>query len=136
MIPGSRAVILLLCFLVPTGMCRAVQNISNGSFNTSDPTDASIANWDTGWAQPDVEPAGESYVTGWDYVGQVNGASGVYLGNGWVLTAAHVSGGDFTLDGITYGMVDGSDESVGSSDLTLFQISSSPNRPGSPGNYW
>ena len=40
--------------------------------------------------------------TGWDYVGSMNGASGVYLGNGWVLTAGHVGAGDFTLNGNTY----------------------------------
>jgi hypothetical protein len=93
----------------------------------------SVAGWDSGW-----NGAG---VTGWDYVGQVNGASGVYLGGGWVLTAGHVGGGDFTLNGTTYGEVSGSaqnvpnnsvDSAIDSSlsgttaDLTLFQISSSP----------
>jgi len=27
---------------------------------------------------------------GWDYVGKINQLSGVYLGDGWVITANHV----------------------------------------------
>jgi hypothetical protein len=71
----------------------------------------------------------------WNYVGTLNGASGVFLGNyggsGWVLTAAHVGAGSFTLGGTTY-------SSTGTTfsnffhnglqaDLTLFQISGTPN---------
>lgn len=42
-------------------------------------------------------------VSGGAYVGTVNGASGVFLGyGGWVLTAAHVGSGDFTLGATTY----------------------------------
>jgi len=68
--------------------------------------------------------------SGWNYVGSVNGASGVYLGNYngsyWVLTAGHVGGHPFTLDGVTYQPV-GSDitltNSDGSSaDLKLFRV--------------
>jgi len=68
--------------------------------------------------------------SGWNYVGSVNGASGVYLGNYsgayWVLTAGHVGGHPFTLDGVTYQPV-GTDitltNSDGSSaDLKLFRI--------------
>jgi hypothetical protein len=29
-------------------------------------------------------------IDNWDNVGQVNGASGIYIGNGWVLTVAHL----------------------------------------------
>ena len=73
--------------------------------------------------------------TAWDYVGSIGGASGVYLGdyNGtyWVLTAAHVGAGDFTLNGTTYDAVSGSAISITNSDdtpadLTLFRISSDP----------
>lgn len=69
--------------------------------------------------------------SGWDYVGSVGGASGVYLGetNGafWVLTAAHVSAGSFTLNGITYGMVAGSAVTLGgNADLVLFRIDANP----------
>jgi Trypsin. len=68
---------------------------------------------------------------GWDYVGSVGGASGVYLGetNGafWVLTAVHVGAGSFTLNGITYGMVAGSAVTLsGNADLVLFRIDANP----------
>jgi hypothetical protein len=72
--------------------------------------------------------------TAWNYVGSVNGASGVFLGNfggsGWVLTAGHVGAGSFTLGNTSY--------SVGANsftnftfnsqlaDLTLFQIVGTP----------
>jgi hypothetical protein len=36
------------------------------------------------------------------FVGSVNGASGVVVGSNWVLTATHVGGGPFTLNGTTY----------------------------------
>lgn len=39
---------------------------------------------------------------GWNYLGYLNGASGIYLGSGWVLTAAHVGTGNFRLGGISY----------------------------------
>ncbi|HET6553628.1 MAG TPA: trypsin-like serine protease [Dyella sp.] len=84
------------------------------SFQTSAPTNTGIAGWSGGWSQPGV--------TGWDYVGQVNGASGVYLGNGWVLTAGHVGQGTFTLDGNNYAEIAGSSASIGNADLSLFQI--------------
>lgn len=89
-------------------------------------TAPAVANWDSGW--------GASGVTGWDYVGSVGGASGVYLGNGWVLTAVHVGAGDFTLDGVTYGLVAGSPTAItnangSAADLVLFQIAAPPNLP-------
>jgi len=82
----------------------------------------------------------------WSYVGSVNGCSGVYLGNYngtyWVLTAAHVGAGDFTLNGVTYHWVSGSALSIYNTnntqtdgttatqaDLTLFQISGDPGLP-------
>jgi hypothetical protein len=65
-------------------------------------------------------------------VGSVNGASGVYLGNCWVLTAGHVGIGDFVLSG-TYSAVAGSEKTItdanGLADFSLFQISSSPALP-------
>jgi len=61
-----------------------------------------------------------------DYVGTVGGASGIYLGSYgdsyWVLTANHVRGGDFTVDGTTYSYVAGSGKQVGTLDLYVFQI--------------
>ena len=112
------AALLLAAFLLQPA--QAVQ--SNGIYNTTAPTVSDIPNWNTGWATPGK--------TGWDYVGQVNGASGVYLGNGWVLTAAHVGAGTFTLNSVPYGFVSGSSHAIsdvnGTADLTLFQISTSP----------
>jgi hypothetical protein len=103
-------------------------------YNAIDPTDVQIANWDNGWGS--AAPG----VTGWNYVGLIdvpNGyLSGVYLGNGYVLTAAH--GGttldSFTLDGVdytpdnstihtftTYGNGTG-----GQADLILFKLTTVP----------
>ena len=78
-----------------------------------------MANWTSGWGGPEI--------TGWDYVGQVNGASGVYLGNGWVLTAAHVGAGNFTVAGLSYAFVGGSATSITNgngttADLLLFLL--------------
>ena len=109
-----------------TSPLRAVE--MNGSYDTVEPTSADIPNWDSGW--------GAVGITGWDYVGTINGASGVYLGNGWVLTAGHVGTGDFVLTtGAAAGTYyyDGVSQSVsnssGTADLTLFQLSNSPNLP-------
>jgi len=111
----NRLVITLLAFLVSTP-AWAVENGS--SYQTTAPTDTQAPNWTTGW--------GGGGITGWNYVGQVNGASGVYLGNGWVLTAAHVGMGNFILSGNTYEAVAGSSHSISNSngtvDVVLFQI--------------
>ena len=42
---------------------------------------------------------------GFDNVGNVNGLSGVYLGNGWVLTANHVGSGTMEFGGVSYPVV-------------------------------
>ena len=119
----------LLCFLLVIAgalpSARAVEKLVGAtvSYNTTAPTGVDITNWSTGW------PTGG--VTGWDYVGIVAGgggaASGVYLGNNWVLTAAHVGAGTFTLGGISYTAV-GPGQGLPSStaDVWLFQISSAP----------
>jgi hypothetical protein len=71
----------------------------------------------------------------WNYVGSLNGASGVYLGDydntNWVLTAAHVGLGNFTLGGATYDAIGGSAFSLYNSDgspadLSLFRINGTP----------
>ncbi len=67
---------------------------------------------------------------GWNYVGSIGGASGVYLGevNGsyWVLTAAHVGAGSFTLDGTSYSQVGSAFSLTNSSglpiDMVLYRI--------------
>jgi hypothetical protein len=120
---------------------RAVE--MNGAYNTTDPSlmmpPPGIPNWTTGW--------GKSTVTGWDYVGNIGGtknqdgtisggASGTYLGNGWVLTAGHVGAGTFYLingPGAGTYYVTGTPHSIsnynGTADLTLFQISNPPALP-------
>ena len=78
---------------------------------------------------------GMSGITGWDYVGTLNGDSGTYLGNGWVLTADHVTSGNvgtqnFTLDGTVYQTISGSDHFITynymgtteTADMDIFQI--------------
>ncbi|MDR1190952.1 MAG: trypsin-like serine protease [Verrucomicrobiales bacterium] len=65
-----------------------------------------------------------------DYVGMVNDATGVYLGNGWVITAAHVAqnGVNFKVGDTSYSVVANSThwlnstDGQSSADLALFQI--------------
>lgn len=59
---------------------------------------------------------------GWDYVGQVNSASGTYLGNGWVITANHVGAGDFTIDGVVYPWLPGTAVQLSSNPSTLADL--------------
>ncbi len=74
---------------------------------------------------------------GWAYVAAVNPAdpaSAVYLGNYgggyWLLTANHVNlGSTVTLGGITYNIVGGSADQIGSADLKVFRIDADPGLP-------
>jgi hypothetical protein len=64
----------------------------------------------------------------------VNDASGVYLGNGWAITAGHVGNGNLILGGSTYSLVQGSDHGIvnadgSSADLTVFKVAAPPNLP-------
>jgi hypothetical protein len=114
----------ILCFWV----CDAQAIQSDGTYQTTEPTDEQVYGWSSGWEN-------SLGLTGWDYVGSLNGASGVYLGNGWVMTAAHVGAGTFTLQGTAYSMVAGSVKSIFdtdsrySADLILFRINNAPDRP-------
>ena len=65
---------------------------------------------------------------GWKNVGSLNGATGVYIGNEWVLTASHVGIGDITLGTTTYTAVAGSGVQV-AGDLYAFRIASDPLLP-------
>jgi hypothetical protein len=96
-------------------------------YNTSDNIGTSYSAWNSGWGTGNTN-------NGWDYVGQVGGAndaSGVYLGNGWVITAGHVGALDFTLGTNTYATNGTSFTSfsftnagtVYAADLNLFKIS-------------
>ncbi|MGB8352920.1 MAG: trypsin-like serine protease [Chthoniobacteraceae bacterium] len=124
-------VYLFLFLILSVIPAEAVEEVISGSvsYNTSDPTNTDIANWTTGW--------GASGITGWNYVGEVinasGTASGVYLGNDWVITAGHVGSGTFSLSGSNYIMVPGSAQGITVSgtpaDLTLFQITTAPVLP-------
>jgi hypothetical protein len=70
----------------------------------------------------------------WYNVGSINGASGVYLKNGWVITAHHVVGNStsasITFNGLTYSSI-GSiitllNPDSSASDVSLFYIGTTP----------
>ena len=64
---------------------------------------------------------------GFGHIADIKGLAGVYLQNGWVLTAYHVGSGDIELNGVTYPSVPGSFQRVPSSqghtpDLALIKL--------------
>lgn len=67
-------------------------------------------------------------------MGLINGASGIYLGSGWVLTAAHVGLGNISFGGISYNPISNSLVTLTNttpgrrtnSDLIMFQLASQP----------
>src|SRR5262249_28786984 len=73
-------------------------------------------------------------VSGWDNVGSCNGLNCVYLGYGWVLTAAHVGTGPATFGTRTYPDLPGSSVAIPNpgptpatpADLLLFRIQPYP----------
>jgi len=81
-------------------------------------------------------PGGQPY---FNNVGVVNGASGIYLGNRWVLSAAHVAGtlpAAATFGGINYSTVSGSYQRLHNpggytslTDLALFRLTTDPLLP-------
>ena len=101
MIPTAKILLLtpIALMFIASPVTQAVVNVPYPSgtpyYNTTDTITNSDSGWSSGWGTGNTND-------GWAYVGQVNGASGVYLGNGWVLTAAHVGAGNFTLAGNTY----------------------------------
>lgn len=71
---------------------------------------------------------------GWNRVGKVGtgAGSGVYLGQGWVLTASHVGDGDFTVDGQTHLAKAGTKQQLKNpddspTDLIVYELQTSPN---------
>ena len=115
-----RLALLAACFLF--GSRLGAVEISGSSYVTTKPD---VPNWNSGWASADF--------TGWDYLGQVNGATGVYLGNNWVLTAGHVGPGTFTMSGTAFSYVPGTARTIVTgtdlADVELFQIASAPALP-------
>ena len=71
---------------------------------------------------------------GWANMGLINGASGIYLGSGWVLTASHVGVGNITFGGISYSPLSNSTVQITNTtpgkstntDLIMFQLASTP----------
>jgi len=105
-------VFLVFFFVLSPTVQAVVINTATGTGNTNAPTD------DPGWAN----------------VGYINGASGIYLGAGWVLTAAHVGAGNITFSGSSYAPLPGTtvlitNHAVGktvNTDLLMFQLASTP----------
>ncbi|MGI8964554.1 MAG: trypsin-like serine protease [Limisphaerales bacterium] len=109
----SRFVLMLLVLFFMVSKSRAVIVYGgNGTQNTTAPTD---------------DP-------GWNNVGVIGGgATGVYLGNRWVLTANHVGAGSILLAGTNYNPSGSSVRLKNSNntdaDLLLYRILGSPLLP-------
>lgn len=107
----GAAVLLALAWGAPAS--AVIIASGDGTGNTSAPAD------DPGWAN----------------VVKLGGLTGVYLGNGWVLTAEHVGARDMIILGVVYPWVPGSDVQLltagpdPDSDLLLFQIVRDPGLP-------
>lgn len=116
-----RVVTIAACGCVGLAVCLATPGIAlaviidtlTGTDNTTAPAD------DPGWANVGVRGIG----------------TGVYLGQGWALTAAHVGGGSIVLNGGTYAMLAGSGTRLTNggqpgkstlTDLYLFRLATTP----------
>lgn len=114
--PLPAAALVAAAFLVGLGSAPShavVIDTQTGSGNTTAPGD------DPGFAN----------------VGTLGIGSGVYLGNGWVLTAGHVGGGNFVLNSGTYAMLAGSGTTLtnngavgktATTDLFMFRLATTP----------
>jgi hypothetical protein len=107
-----RCLFAALILVLTPAAHAVVINTATGTGNTNAPAD------DPGWAN----------------VGYINGASGIYLGAGWVLTAAHVGAGNITFSGTSYAPLAGTtvqltNNTIGrttNTDLLMFQLASTP----------
>jgi hypothetical protein len=107
-----RCLVAALILVLTPAAHAVVINTLSGTGNTNAPAD------DPGWAN----------------VGYINGASGIYLGAGWVLTAAHVGTGNITFSGTSYAPLAGTtvqltNNTIGrttNTDLLMFQLASTP----------
>lgn len=100
----------LLSLIFGTVSGWALVNVGDPTGNTSAPTGTGMQPSDPGFAN----------------VGRVNNSTGVYLGNGWVLTANHVGAGTFTVGGNSYAFNGVDSHQIGGADLRLFKLSTSP----------
>lgn len=84
---------------------------------------------------PEVAQRPPGAETGFEHVARLGGTTGVYLGEGWVLTAGHVGTGPLELDGDLYAPVpDSRVRLVGPAgsrppDLALFRVAPRPPLP-------
>ena len=85
-----RLLVFTLTLLLTVPAAALVLESGDGQGNTTPPAD------DPGWA----------------YVGRVSGPSGIYLGNGWMLTANHVTVSDPEIEGVVYPVVPGTDRAA------------------------
>ncbi len=74
---------------------------------------------------------------GWNQLGSAGSLTAIYLGNGWVLSAAHVGFQDVVFGGVTYPKLEGSyvvvwHDSKHPTDLALWRLSPAPPLPGLP----
>jgi len=118
----AAAGIVALAMVIAAGLpatpaWAVIIRTGDGTGNTTAPAD------DPGWANVGTKAVG--------------GASVVYLGNGWVLTANHVGPGDVVFGGTTYAWVPGTWHQLQTpgappqnADLGMFRIASEP--PGLP----
>ena len=82
-----RREILRYCVIPPAGVRMRRTLLFALTLLLSAPADALIL--DSGDGQGNTTPPADD--PGWAHVGRVTGPSGIYLGNGWVLTANHVT---------------------------------------------
>ena len=110
---AAGVAVLAACQGPPRAARAVVINTISGTGNTTAPAD------DPGWAN----------------VGELGIGTGVYLGNGWVLTAYHVGGGSIVLGGGTYAMLAGSGTRLTNggapgkaplTDLSMFRLATTP----------
>lgn len=109
-------IVLLGAFSCPNAARAVIIDTFSGAGNTSAPAD------DPGWANVGLRGIG----------------TGVYLGDRWVLTAAHVGPGDIVLSGTTYSAQAGSMLTLNNAfdptqndpaDLILYRLTTDPGLP-------
>jgi len=71
---------------------------------------------------------------GWENIGSIGGLTGIYLGNGWTLTASHVGAGPLVLGDRTFGAVPEStvqlrNQDGSLADMVVFRIEGAPPLP-------